>query len=202
MERVEERKRMKRTLALCGIFLFFVLNGCGPILVGSGAAGAYKVATDERSVGQIWDDSAIEAQINLELVRASDVNTANIDVDVVDGVVILTGVVDSVEEAEKAGTIARNEPHVKDVKNQLMIGSRTFGQIFDDQVISNKIKGALINEKGIRSLNIDVDVQKGVAFLTGIVENDNQHQRVIRIAEATSGVVKVTDNLKVRKSNK
>ena len=193
---------MKRTLALCGIFLFFVLNGCGPILVGSGAAGAYKVATDERSVGQIWDDSAIEAQINLELVRASDVNTANIDVDVVDGVVILTGVVDSVEEAEKAGTIARNEPHVKDVKNQLMIGSRTFGQIFDDQVISNKIKGALINEKGIRSLNIDVDVQKGVAFLTGIVENDNQHQRVIRIAEATSGVVKVTDNLKVRKSNK
>jgi hyperosmotically inducible protein len=82
-----------------------------------------------------------------------------------------------------------------------MIGSRTFGQVVDDQVISNRVKGALINEKGIRSLNIDVDVQKGVVFLTGIVEDENQHNRVLRIAEACSGVVKVTDNLKVRKSN-
>jgi len=192
---------IKRTLALCGIFLFLIVSGCGPVLVGSGAAGAYKVATDERSVGQIWDDSAIEARINLELVRAPDVNTANIDVDVVDGVVVLTGVVDSVEEAKKAETVALNEPHVKDVKNQLLIGSRTIGQVIDDQVIGSKVKGALINERGIRSLNIDVDVQKGVVFLTGIVENENQHKRVLRIAEATSGVAKVTDNLKIRKSN-
>ncbi|MBW1898807.1 MAG: BON domain-containing protein [Deltaproteobacteria bacterium] len=192
---------IKKTLVLCSIFLFFIVNGCGPVLVAGGAAGAYKVATDERNVGEIWDDSAIEAQINLEFVRASGVNTANIDVDVVDGFVFLTGVVDSVEEAEKAEAIARNEPHVKEVKNQLMIGSRSFGQIIDDQVIGNKVKGALINEKGIRSLNIDVDVQKGVVFLTGIVENEDQHKRVLRIAEATSGAVKVTDNLKIRKSN-
>jgi hyperosmotically inducible protein len=194
----KERNMMKRIIALCGIFLFFAVNGCGPALVGGGAAGAYKVATDERSVGEIWDDSSIETKINLELVRSTGVNAANIDVDVVEGVVILTGVVDSVEEAKEAEAIVRKEPHVKGVKNQLMIGSRSFGQVIDDQIIGNKVKGALINEKGIHSLNIDVDVQKGVVFLTGIVENENQKKRVLRIAEAVSGVVKVTDNLKIR----
>lgn len=182
------------------ILLGNIFTGCGPVLVGSGAAGAYKVATDERSVGQIWDDSAIEARINLELVKSDKVNSANIDVDVVDGVVMLNGLVDSIEEAEEAEAIAKRDPYKKAVKNQLMIGSRTFGQVIDDNVIWNKIKGALINEKGIRSLNIDVDVQKGQVFLNGIVENENQRLRVLKIAGAVSGVQKVVDNLMIKKN--
>ena len=177
-----------------------MLTGCGPVLVGSGAAGAYKVATDERSMGRIWDDSAIEARINLELVKSDKVNSTNIDVDVVDGVVILNGLVDSIEEAKEAEAIANREPHKKSVTNQLMIGSRTFGEVIDDNVIWNKIKGALINEKGIHSLNIDVDVQKGQVFLNGIVENENQRLRVLKIAGAVSGVQKVVDNLMIKKS--
>lgn len=183
---------------LLGI-LWSVFTGCAPFIVGSGAAGAYKVATDQRSMGQIWDDSAIEARINLELIKSSRVNSANIDVDVVDGVVILNGLVDSMEEANEAEAIANREPHKKGVKNQLMIGTRTFGQVIDDNVIWNKIKGALINEKGIHSLNIDVDVQKGEVFINGIVENENQRLRVLKIAKAISGVKKVTDNLVVKK---
>jgi hyperosmotically inducible protein len=179
--------------------LLAIFTGCGPVLVGSGAAGAYKVATDERTMGQIWDDSAIEARINLELVKSSKVNSVNVDVDVVDGMVILNGLVDSFEEAKKAEAIANNDPHKKGVKNQLMIGSRTFGQVIDDNVIWNKIKGALINEKGIHSLNIDVDVKKGAVFINGIVENENQRLRVVKIAGAISGVKKVTDNLIVKK---
>lgn len=176
-----------------------VFAGCGPVLVGSGAAGAYKVATDERSMGQIWDDSSIEARINLELVQSSKVNSVNIDVHVVDGVVILNGLVDSLEEAKEAEAIAEREPHKKGVKNQLMIGTRTFGQVIDDNVIWNRIKGALINEKGIRSLNIDVNVRKGEVFLSGILENENQRLRVLKIAGAITGVKQVTDNLMVKK---
>jgi len=178
--------------------LLAIFSGCAPVLVGSGAAGAYKVATDERSMGQMWDDSAIATRINMELVKSSKVTAANIDVDVLDGKVILNGLVDSFEEAKEAEMIAEKDPHVKGVKNQLMIGSRTFGQVIDDNVIWNKIKGALINEKGIHSLNIDVDVQKGAVFINGIVENENQHLRVVKIAGAVSGVKKVTDNLIVK----
>jgi len=178
--------------------LLVIFTGCGPVLVGSGAAGAYKVATDERSMGQIWDDSAIEARINVELMKSSNVNAVNIDVDVVDGMVMLNGLVDSFEEAREAAMIAEKDPYNKGVKNQLMIGTRTFGQVIDDNVIWNKIKGALINEKGIRSLNIDVNVQKGVVFINGIVENENQQLRVVKIAGSVSGVNKVTDNLIVK----
>ncbi|RJP75212.1 MAG: BON domain-containing protein [Desulfobacteraceae bacterium] len=191
---------MNKYMVFCaGVIIWTVFAGCAPVIVGGGAAGAYKVATDERSMGQLWDDSAIEARINLELVQSSKVNSGNIDVDVVDGIVILNGLVESLEEAKEAEAIAEREPHKKGVRNQLMIGTRTFGQVIDDNVIWNKIKGALINEKGIHSLNIDVNVQKGEVFLSGILENENQRLRVLKIAGAVTGVKQVTDNLMVKK---
>ncbi len=186
-----------------GFFLLALLwagfTGCAPVLVGSGAASAYKVATDERSMGELWNDSAIEARINMELVKSSKVKAANIDVDVVNRVVILNGLVDSLEEAKEAEAIAGRDPYQKGVKNQLKVGSRSLGQTIDDHVIWNKINGSLINEKGIHSLSIDVYVRKGEVFLNGIVENENQHLRVVKIAGSILGVKKITDNLTVKK---
>jgi osmotically-inducible protein OsmY len=181
------------------ILLWASFTACAPVLVGSGAAGAYKVATDKRSMGELWDDSAIETRINMELVKSSKVKATNIDVDVVNRVVILNGLVDSLEEAKEAEAIAGRDPYQKGVKNQLKVGSRSLGQTIDDHVIWNKINGSLINEKGIHSLNIDVDVRKGEVFLNGIVENENQHLRVVKIAGSVLGVKKVTDNITVRK---
>lgn len=181
------------------VLLWAGFTACAPVLVGSGAASAYKVATDERSMGELWDDSAIETRINMELVKSSKVKATNIDVDVVNRVVILNGLVDSLEEAKEAEAIAGRDPYQKGVKNQLKVGSRSLGQAIDDHVIWNKINGSLINEKGIHSLNIDVDVRKGEVFLNGIVENENQRLRVVKIAGSVLGVKKITDNITVRK---
>jgi hyperosmotically inducible protein len=144
------------------------------------------------------DDSTITSRVNHEMLKDDVVKARQIDVDTVGGHVILTGVVATREESNRAVQIARNVPAVKSVTNNIQIGERSFGDVWTDNVISNKIKAKLIAEPEVRSLNIDVDVYLGVVTLTGIVSTKYQKDRAIQISRSTDGTVKVIDNLKVQ----
>ena len=189
---------MKQYLTLLGFLLLLTSIGCAPAVIGAGAAGGYSVGTDERSVGQMWDDTTITSKIKTKMIDDPIVNARNIDVDTSEGNVILTGVVKTDREAERAVEIARQVPGVKNVKNNLQVGTKTMGQYMDDKMIVSKIKAKLIKEPNIRSLNIDVDVNKGIVTLTGIVKTNEQKERVIEIARSTSGTIDVVDNIKVQ----
>jgi hyperosmotically inducible protein len=188
---------MKHIVILCAIFALGTVAGCAPALVGAGATGGYKAATDERGIGQAWDDAAVTTRVKNALGADPLVKARKIDVDTLEGIVILTGVVETEEEAERAVEIAQGIAGVKEVKNNLQLGKKTWGQAFDDKVIGSKVKAKLIKEPGIRSLNIDVDVNKGVVTLTGVVGYQHQKDRVMEIARTTSGVIEVVDNIKV-----
>ena len=189
---------MKPVLKSFMFMALFLMIGCAPVVIGAGATGGYKVATDERGIGRIWDDSAITAEINAELIKDPAIRARKIDVDTIDGHVILTGIVSTERESKKVITIAKKVSGVRKVTNNIQIGSRTFGQAVDDQLLGNRIKAKLILEPGIRSLNIDVDVVKGVVTLTGIVSSGAQKRKIMELAQTVTGVIKVVDNLKVK----
>jgi hyperosmotically inducible protein len=173
-------------------------TGCAAVLIGTGATGGYKVATDERDADGIWDDSAITSKVKTELSKDPYTTAYQIDVDTLDRHVFLIGVVETKEESKRAGEIAKNVLGVRKVTNNLQIGKRTFGQSVDDTVIGSRVKGKLVVEPEIRSLNIDVDVYNGVVTLTGIVDSNDQRKRAIEIARSTSGVVRIVSNIKVK----
>jgi hyperosmotically inducible protein len=189
---------MRNIVIVFSVLLVFVAAGCTPAIIAGGATGGYKVATDERSVGNMWDDSTITSKIKTALVKDPNVSARKIDVDTVEGHVVLTGVVPTLSESQKATEIARSVVGVQKVTNNLQLGSRSFGQAVDDKVIGTRIKSKLIGEPEIRSLNIDVDVNLGVVTLTGIVENSKQRERVIAIARTTAGTQKIIDNLSIK----
>jgi hyperosmotically inducible protein len=173
-------------------------SGCGPALIAGGAAAGYKVATDERTVRRIWNDSTITTKVKSALREDPDVSALKVDVDVLEGVVILTGVIENQNAARRAVEVAREVQGVREVKSNLQIGKKNWGQALEDKVIGSKIKAKLINEPGIRSLNIDVDVNNGVVTLSGLVEYQYQKNRAIEIAQNTAGTKKVIDNIKAR----
>ena len=172
--------------------------GCAAAVVGGTAAGGYAVGTDERSAGKMFDDAAITAKVKTELINEKNVKARNIDVDTVAGVVVLSGYVDSQQEADMAGRLAKSVPGVVRVKNELRVGSRTMGQGFDDKVLGGKIKTRLMEEPGIRSLNIDVDVYSGTANVTGAVASQEQKKKVLNLIRSIEGVKGVVDNLQIR----
>lgn len=180
---------------ILGISLVY---GCAPLVVGGGAAGGYKVATDERSAGTMIDDSTITATVNTRMIKSEEVKAIHIDIDTMDGEVILSGFVDSAEEKQKAAEIARSVEGVLGVKNDLQVGTRTVGEALDDKVLGAKIKGKLMGEPGIRSLNIDVDVYLGVASLKGVVDTAEQKEMILGLVRQTEGVKGIIDHIKVK----
>ena len=177
---------MKKILLLWVIFVFAII----------GCAGTQK--SGKNPVETMMDDSTITTRINHEMMRDKVVKARQIDVDTIGGHVTLTGVVATPNEAKRATQIARGVPGVKSVSNNIQIGERSFGDVWDDNVLGNKIKAKLIAEPEVRSLNIDVDVYLGVVTLTGIVSSKYQRDRAIGISRNTDGIVKVIDNIKVR----
>lgn len=189
---------MKNCLKLVGMIGMLAMTGCAPVIIGSGAAGAYRVATEERTFGRMWDDSNLTATIKAELSSDPIVNAPDVDVDTVDGNVTLSGVVTSEEQITRAVKIAGSYEGVKSVTNNLQVGSKTFGDVIGDKVLVSKIKGKLMAEPGIRSMNIDVDAQKGVVTLTGVVYEPLLRDTIIRIAEETAGTIRVVDRIQVK----
>lgn len=189
---------MKTIWMITGLIFVLSTAACAPMLIGAGAAGGYKVGTDERSVGTMWDDASISTRVKKALAEDDVVPAHKIDVDTSQGVVTLNGVVEKELEAQRAAAIAGRVEGVKQVKSFLQVGRSSAGQTLDDSVIVSKIKGKLVGEPGVRSLNIDVDVNRGVVTLNGIVKDRAQRSRVLVLAKETPGVVRVIDNLTIR----
>ena len=76
-------------------------------------------------------------------------------------------------------------------------GEKT-GEVIDDSVITTKVKGSLLNEKGIDSTDISVKTDKGRVMLSGFVKSPSQRNRAEQIARDTNGVRSVSNHLEVR----
>ncbi len=189
---------MKYMFCLFIGLVFLMTFGCAPVIIGGAATGGYKLATDERSVKEIWKDTELANKVRSELIESPDINSAKIDIDSVDHVIILTGVVKTMEEATLSEKIAWGVSGVKGVKNQLQVGEKTIGEAIDDKITGSRVKTRLMGEPGIRSMNIDVDVHKGVVTLSGILSSAELKQKAIDLAAATKGVKKLVDNLVVK----
>ena len=178
---------MQKHLLLLFVLTMFAISGC-----------ATTNKTGENRVERMLDDSTITTRINHAMVKDDIVKARQIDVDTIGGHVTLTGAVATRKESTRAIQITQRVPGVKSVTNNLQIGERSYGNIWDDNLIGNKIKAKLIAEPEVRSLNIDVDVYLGVVTLTGVVSSKYQKERAIHLSRSTEGTVKVIDNLKVQ----
>jgi hyperosmotically inducible periplasmic protein len=76
-----------------------------------------------KAIGEIVDDGALGAKIKSKMALDDLVKAIDINVDVKDGVVTLTGKVGSVKEKERALQLARETTGVKNVVDKLTVGS-------------------------------------------------------------------------------
>ena len=82
---------------------------------------SYLSSEDGRTPGEVTDDSAIHVRVKAGLIAARGVPGWPIDVDVREGVVVLTGRVATEEQRTRAVGVARRVPGVKDVEDRLVV---------------------------------------------------------------------------------
>jgi len=92
--------------------------------VGTGAQVANEVTVANKDEAIADDlDGGIEQRINELVDNEAELKDDNVDVDANNGVVTITGEVDSTAERDKVGDIARSQPGVKDVINSLEVAA-------------------------------------------------------------------------------
>ena len=142
-------------------------------------------------------DSAISSKIDESLEASTDVKARQVNIQTHEGVVYLTGVVDSEDARREAGRIAWRTAGVDGVVNDLTVGERTVGDWVDDTLISSHLKAKLIADIEVRASDIDVSSSQGVVTLMGRVRTSAMKQDAERIARGIKGVTDVHNELVV-----
>ena len=144
-------------------------------------------------------DSGITSVIQASLEANDKVKARQVEVQTREGVVYLTGVVDTEEARREAGRVAWRTEGVDGVVNDLTVGERTIGSWVDDVMISSKVKSKLIANSEIKAGDIDVSSSQGVVTLIGRVSSETIKSTAERIARDTKGVKDVHNELLVGK---
>ena len=157
---------------------------------------------------QDWKDGAKDAWIDgkaeTTLLLNTNLNSFDINTDVKDGKVTLTGKVESSVDKALATELIKSLDGVKDVDNQLTVmnekeGTSEVVATLTDSKVATVIKTRLLFSTDVSGTQIDVNVAKGVVTLKGEVASDAERQLALKIAENTDDVKKVVDKIKVVK---
>jgi len=151
-------------------------------------------------------DAGITGTIKTKLAADDRVRASEINVDTTNGVVTLTGNVDSQAAKDSALQVARSTSGVRDVKDMISVKvasgtgeapdpNLTLGEHIDDAGITMRVKGRLLDDPLVKGMKIDVDTRDGVVFLTGTVPSDAERKQAIHLARTTEGVKDVQANL-------
>jgi hyperosmotically inducible protein len=151
-------------------------------------------------------DLGVATTVKAKLAADETVRSYDIEVQAQDGVVTLTGNIDSAQAKEQALNLARDTRGVTEVVDMIAVQTsettgdapqpdRTVGEHIDDAGITMRVKSRLLDDPVVKGLKIDVDTRDGVVFLTGSVSTEVERDTAIRIAKDTRGVRDVQANL-------
>ena len=168
-------------------------------LLGAGLLALVGCASSMVSEKTQSSDSGITSVVEASLEANEKVKARQVEVQTREGLVHLTGVVDTVEARREAARVAWRTEGVRGVNNDLTVGELTVGTWVDDVMISSKVKSQLIANTLIKAGDIDVSSSQGVVTLIGRVGSQAIKTDAERIARATKGVSDVNNELLVGK---
>ena len=186
---------MKITVSL---ILLFLLSACAQAVVGS-VSKSVLVSKEERSVGTFIDDTVIIAKLKNIYFSQNEKIFFNVDIEVSEGRVLLTGTVESSDIRIEATRLAWGVDQVQTVINEIQISNTdSILDFADDLVITTKIKAKLLLDKNINNLNFSIDTVNRVVYVIGIAQNNNELDKVIEIINGVFGVEEVINYVRLK----
>ncbi|MEW6328072.1 MAG: BON domain-containing protein [Thermodesulfobacteriota bacterium] len=165
---------------------------------------AYKLATDERTVGCCVDDAVIATKIRKSFIDDPVLSVFDIKVMAHRGHVVLAGIIKTSSQAKRATSLARKVAGVREVKTYFLSGRKpghSLNGFIDDCLITSRIKAKLIGDPNLRVFQIDIYTVCGHVVMAGIVNNKERASLAVRYAHGVSGVRKVRSFIMVSKGD-
>ena len=162
---------MVKVFLVLNLILLLILNyGCSaPGVLATGGGATMVVVEGDRSVGTVIDDASIKLQIASKFISSEDELFLDIDTAVIEGRVLLTGIVDSQEIRIDAVRRVWEVEGVKEVINEIEVGNRASLKDYGkDLWINTQAKALSAKTIGLRSLAYNFETIKGKIYIAGI----------------------------------
>ena len=147
------------------------------------------VLAQERSPEDAARDEIIDAAIAEALFQAHvDDLFLPVNVDVMEGRVLLTGYVADREMADRAVAIARRVPGVREIVDELRTGELSLLDKARDRWIDARLGLQLLADSGVSAFDYHVSVVGGAVYVLGIARDAAERDRVAALAGGVEGV--------------
>jgi hyperosmotically inducible periplasmic protein len=148
-------------------------------------------------------DAWIGMKVKSALLFHRNVRATKTDVNVKDGVVILSGEASSEAQKELATEYAKDVDNVKEVKNQMTVAKtpakagETMGEKMDDASITAQVKSSLMTHHSTSAVKTKVETTDGVVTLSGVAKNAAEKSLVTKLVTDVNGVGSVINNMTI-----
>ena len=170
------------------ISTIILLNSCVAINITTSSA-------KEKGIKEAISDGMIDAGINKEFLN-HDINMfINVQIEVVEGRVLLTGSVKKPKHRLDAIKIAWKVLGVREVINEIDITEKGgIKQYLIDVKIKTQIRYKVLADKEVSSINYNFEVVNGNVYIIGIAENKKELKKLIAHINSIGGVLKVVSH--------
>ena len=181
------------------LILSFLIIGCAPTLIATGAKTAVGQQQDDKTMRESWDDATIKLGIKEKYFSYDATLFTKIDVEVELGKVLLTGVVPFGDMRLEAVRLAWQQEGVVEVLNEISIDTGYgLDDIAKDKFISTQLFTKILTDSEIKKFKYDFEVQKQIVYLFGVSNDENEIGRVIDHAKSIKGVLDIINYIQAR----
>lgn len=175
-----------------------VFSGCAPAILGVGTA-AVAASSTEKGLSTSVSDGVIFTKIQDRFLQTDASLPTVVDVTVNDGAVLLTGKVKTPEEKVLATKLTWEVRGVREVVNEIQVSdTSSIKDMAKDLAASAQLRGKLIADANVSSLNFSIDVVNGTVYLSGVAADAEEMNRVVSHARELRFAQQVVNYITLR----
>ena len=185
-------------IALAGL----VTSSCAPAVIGAGTAAVAASSTD-KGLSTSVSDNLIATKLNDKFMQTDSSLVVDGDLSVNNAAILMTGKVKTPEEKVLATKLAWEVRGVREVVNELQVTDKSsIKDVAKDLAASAQLRGRLIADADISSLNFSIDVVNGTVYLSGVAANAEEmnrvvgHARELRFAQQVVNYITLREDLR------
>ena len=175
-----------------------LFSGCAPAVVGVGTAAVAATST-EKGITTSVSDGLVFTKIQDKFLKTDATLSQFVDVNVNDGAVLLTGKLKTPEEKVLATKLTWEVRGVREVVNEIQLTDKSsIKDVAKDLAASAQLRGKLIADNSLSSLNFSIDVVNGTVYLSGVAADAEQMNRVVSHARELRFAQQVVNYITLR----
>ena len=159
------------------------------------------IAEGDRSMGNVIDDATIKVNIAAKFISSEDNLFVDVSTTVLNGRVLMTGLVDNQEVRIDAVRRVWEVEGVQEVINEIQIGNRaSLKEYANDVWINAQAKGLAAKAVGLRVVAYNFETIQGKVYIAGITSRPEQLEDLINAVKTIKGVKEIVNYVIIKEN--